>query len=223
MPWGEQRKVENHFNELKVELEENDGLRGQEYNAWAPDGGNAPEHLPIVAFTRMLSGPIDFTPGVFDISLPTKENNQINTTLAKQLALYVVIYSPIQMACDLPENYENQSAFQFIGEVGTDWEQSLTLDGEVGDFVVIAREEKETGFWFVGGISDENEREVILDFDFLDKNQTYLATFYKDTENSHYRENPLAIDILSMDITNGESNTLRMQEGGGFAISLVKK
>src|SRR5690606_2313752 len=100
------------------------------------------------AFTRMLGGPIDFTPGAFEMSLPTKENNQINTTLAQQLALYVVIYSPIQMACDLPENYENQPTFQFIRDVGVDWEQTQVLAGEVGDFVVIAREERETGNWF---------------------------------------------------------------------------
>ncbi|MCB0374078.1 MAG: glycoside hydrolase family 97 protein, partial [Muricauda sp.] len=155
-----------------------EGLRGQEFNAWASDGGNPPEHLPIVAFTRMLAGPIDFTPGVFDIALPTKENNQINTTLAQQLALYVVIYSPIQMACDLPENYEGQPAFQFIRDVGVDWDQTVVLNGEVGDFVTIARKERETGNWFVGGITDENQRQMTINFDFLEDGTEYEAVIY---------------------------------------------
>ena len=113
-----------------------EGLRGQEFNAWAVDGGNPPEHLTIIAFTRMLAGPIDFTPGIFDIKFDQwKKNNQVNTTLAQQLALYVVIYSPIQMAADLIENYKDQPAFQFIRDVGVDWEQSKVLNGEPGDFV----------------------------------------------------------------------------------------
>jgi len=199
-----------------------EGLRGQEFNAWATDGGNPPEHLSIVAFTRMLAGPIDFTPGVFDISLPTKPNNQINTTLAQQLALYVVIYSPIQMACDLPENYENQPAFQFIRDVGVDWEQTKALDGEIGDFVVIARQERETGNWFVGGITDENSREITITFDFLEKNKTYTATIYKDADNSNYKTNPTAIVIENIEIKKGDSQKIIMKEGGGFAISLIQ-
>ncbi len=200
-----------------------EGLRGQEFNAWATDGGNPPEHLSIVAFTRMLSGPIDFTPGVFDISLPTKENNQINTTLAHQLALYVVIYSPIQMACDLPENYENQPAFQFIREVGVDWEQSIVLNGEIGDFVTIAREERETGNWFVGGITDENQREITINFDFLDDGKTYEASIYRDGDSAHFRDNPTDILMEKETIDNGMTKTIHLSEGGGFAISLIAK
>ncbi|MDF1699369.1 MAG: glycoside hydrolase family 97 protein [Saprospiraceae bacterium] len=198
-----------------------EGLRGQEFNAWAPDGGNPPEHLAIVAFTRMLAGPIDFTPGVFDILLPTKEKNQINTTLAHQLALYVVIYSPIQMACDLPQNYENQPAFQFIRDVGVDWEQSKVLDGEIGDFVVIAREEKGTGNWFVGGISDEKQRSFTLNFDFLEKDKSYLTTIYRDKDNSHYRSNPTSIEIEQIEVSKNTSLEILMKEGGGFAISML--
>lgn len=198
-----------------------EGLRGQEFNAWATDGGNPPEHLPIVAFTRMLAGPIDFTPGVFDIGLPTKPNNQINTTLAQQLALYVVIYGPIQMACDLPENYEGQPAFQFIKDVGVDWEQSIVLNGEVGDFVTIAREERDTGNWFVGAITDENSRDITLNFDFLEEGKTYKALIYRDADNAHYSENPEAIVIENMEISNGDSKTFTLKEGGGLAISLI--
>jgi hypothetical protein len=199
-----------------------EGLRGQEFNAWASDGGNPPEHLPIVAFTRMLSGPIDFTPGVFDIALPTKPNNQINTTLAQQLALYVVIYSPIQMACDLPENYENQPAFQFIRDVGVDWERSITLNGEVGDFITIARQERNTGNWFVGGITDENERSINLSFDFLEDGKSYMATIYQDAKEAHYKDNPKAIDIESYTVSKDSSLEMTLKEGGGFAMSLIE-
>lgn len=200
-----------------------EGLRGQEFNAWAIDGGNPPEHLSIVAFTRMLAGPIDFTPGVFDIALLTKDNNQINTTLAQQLALYVVIYSPLQMACDLPENYENQPAFEFIKEVGVDWEQTKVLDGEIGDFVLIAREEKQTGNWFVGGLTDENSREAVINFDFLKDDETYLATFYRDADDSHYKKNPTAIEIEQEEIVKDSRKKILMKEGGGFAISIKLK
>jgi len=198
-----------------------EGLRGQEFNAWASDGGNPPEHLPIVAFTRMLAGPIDFTPGVFDIALPTKPDNQINTTLAQQLALYVVIYSPIQMACDLPENYENQPGFQFIRDVGVDWQQSITLNGEIGDYVNIARQERETGNWFVGGITDENARTIDLDFSFLEEGKTYQAKLYKDAKDAHYKTNPTALDIESLEINHSSSLSIDLKEGGGFAMSLV--
>ncbi|MCB0852461.1 MAG: glycoside hydrolase family 97 protein, partial [Bacteroidetes bacterium] len=198
-----------------------EGLRGQEFNAWASDGGNPPEHLPIVAFTRMLAGPIDFTPGVFELSLKPKPNNQINTTLAQQLALYVVIYSPIQMACDLPENYEGHPAFQFIRDVGVNWEQSITLDGEVGDFVTIAREERETGNWFVGSITDENERDITINFDFLPEGKTFNAQIYRDGEKAHYRDNPGDYVIDSETIQKGDSRTFHLAPGGGVAISLI--
>lgn len=199
-----------------------EGLRGQEFNAWASDGGNPPEHLPIVAFTRMLAGPIDFTPGIFDIKLPTKKDNQINTTLAQQLALYVVIYSPIQMVADLPENYKGQPAFQFIKDVGVDWEKSITLNGEVGDFVTIARQEKGTSNWFVGGITDEESREITLNFDFLEDDKVYEAIIYKDSKNAHYKNNPTAIDIENLKIRKGMTKTIQLKEGGGFAISLIQ-
>jgi len=197
-----------------------EGVRGQEFNAWSSDGGNPPEHLPIVAFTRMLAGPIDFTPGIFDITLPTKENNQVNTTLAQQLALYVVVYSPIQMAADLPENYVNQPGFQFIRDVGVDWEQTKVLNGEVGDFVTIAREERGTGNWFVGGITDENPREITINFNFLPEGKKYEAIIYQDGKNAHFKNNPTAIDIENTTIDKTSVKTFKLAPGGGFAISL---
>jgi hypothetical protein len=198
-----------------------EGARGQEFNAWSSDGGNPPEHMPIIAFTRMLSGPFDFTPGIFDISLPSKPNNQVNTTVAQQLALYVVIYSPVQMAADLPENYKNKPAFQFIRDVGVDWEQTLPLNGEVGDFVTIAREERKTGNWFVGGITDENPREITVNFDFLKEGKKYQAVIYKDGKKAHYKTNPTDIEIEKMTVDKTTTKTIKLAAGGGFAISLL--
>ncbi len=201
-----------------------EGLRGQEFNAWSLDGGNPPDHLPKVAFTRMLAGPIDFTPGIFNIKLdPYKENNQVSTTLAQQLALYVVIYSPVQMAADLPENYEGQPAFQFIRDVGVDWEQSIVLNGEVGDYVTIAREERETGNWFVGGITNEEARTMTIRFDFLDPDAEYEAVIYKDGDDAHWDHNPTSIDIEPVDIDANTELTIDLAPGGGFAISLLKQ
>jgi len=199
-----------------------EGLRGQEFNAWASDGGNPAHHLPTVAFTRMLSGPIDFTPGVFELSLKTKPNNQINTTLAQQLALYVVVNSPIQMACDLPENYEGHPAFQFIRDVGVNWKQSKTLDGEVGDFVSIAREERETGNWFVGSITDESAREITIDYNFLEEGVSYKAIIYKDGSDADYKSNPFSYEIVEDTIVKGDQRTYQLASGGGVAISLMK-
>ncbi len=202
-----------------------EGLRGQEFNAWSQDGGNPPEHLSIVAFTRMLAGPIDFTPGIFNIKFDEyKTENQVNTTLAHQLALYVVIYSPVQMAADLVEHYEaNPEPLQFIRDVGVNWEETRVLDGEVGDYVIIARKERETGNWFVGGITDENEKSVNVSFDFLDDNQEYTARIYKDGHDAHWDDNPLSIDVETQIITSQSTLQLKMVEGGGFAISLAKR
>jgi hypothetical protein len=201
-----------------------EGLRGQEFNAWASDGGNPPEHLPIVAFTRMLAGPIDFTPGIFDIKFDKwKKDNQVNTTIAQQLALYVVIYSPVQMAADLIENYEGNPALQFIKDVGIDWQQSKVLNGEVGDFVTIARKEKNSKNWFVGGITNENSREIEIDFSFLDENITYETIIYEDGENAHWDKNPTAINIRKIEVTNQSKLIMKLAPGGGFAISLIKK
>jgi hypothetical protein len=201
-----------------------EGLRGQEFNAWSSDGGNPPEHLSIVAFTRMLAGPIDFTPGIFNIKFDEyKKDNQVNTTIAHQLALYVVIYSPIQMAADLVEHYEaNPEPLQFIRDVGVDWQQTLVLEGAVGDYVTIAREERDSGHWFVGGITDENERSTTIDFSFLEDGAVYEARIYKDGTGAHWDDNPTDIVIETMKITKKDTLDLKLAPGGGFAISLNK-
>lgn len=202
-----------------------EGLRGQEFNAWSGDGGNPPEHLPIVAFARMLAGPIDFTPGIFNIKFDEyRKDNQVNTTLAQQLALYVVIYSPIQMAADLVEHYEaNPKPLQFIKDVGVNWEQTKVLNGEVGDYVTIARKERGTGNWFLGSITDENKRSFELNLDFLDNGQEYTATIYKDGKDAHWDKNPLSLDIEAIKVNKDSKLTVNLAEGGGVAISFVKK
>ncbi|WP_462281072.1 glycoside hydrolase family 97 protein [Salinivirga cyanobacteriivorans] len=201
-----------------------EGLRGQEFNAWSSDGGNPPSHLPTVAFTRMLAGPIDFTPGAFNLKLePYKPNNQVSTTLAQQLALYVVIYSPVQMACDLPEHYDGRPAFQFIRDVGVDWQQTEVLNGEVGEYVTIARKEKESGNWFLGSITDEHAREFALPLNFLDKDVTYEATLYKDAPDAHWDDNPEAITIEKQTLTATDTLNVQLAPGGGLAVSFMKK
>ena len=198
-----------------------EGLRGQEFNAWSIEGGNPPEHLPIVAFTRMLAGPIDFTPGVFDIRLSAKPGSQVNTTLAQQLALYVVIYSPIQMACDFPENYEGSSAFQFIRDVPVDWEQSITLNGEVGKYVTIARQERDGDRWFIGSITNEEPRDMVISFDFLPKDQIYRARIYQDGRNAHYQNNPGDLMIEERLVDSNSIEFFKLAAGGGLAISIT--
>lgn len=202
-----------------------EGLRGQEFSIWGQEGGNPPEHLSIVAFTRMLAGPIDYTPGIFNIKFDEyKKNNQVNTTLAQQLALYVVIYSPIQMAADIVEHYKaNPKPLQFIKDVGVDWEVTKVLHGQIGDYVTIARKERDTGNWFLGSITDENSRELEVKFEFLDPNQNYTATIYKDAKNAHWDHNPLAINIETISINHSSKLKLILAEGGGCAISIIKK
>ena len=201
-----------------------EGVRGQEYNAWSKDGGNPPEHLTIVPFTRMLGGPIDYTPGIFNTTLnPYKTDNQINTTLVHQLALYVVLYSPVQMVPDLITHYKNHPAFQFIKDVGVDWNTSKVLNAEIGDFITVARQEKGTKNWFVGCITDENARIAKVDLSFLDEGQVYVAKLYKDTPDSHYKDNPEVYEISEREVNNKTILELNLAPGGGCAISLIPK
>ena len=200
-----------------------EGARGQEFNAWSDDGGNPPSHEEILPFTRCLAGPMDFTPGVFDITIPSKPNNQVNTTLAKQLALYVTMYSPMQMACDLPEHYEKYpDAFEFIKEVGVDWETTKILEAKIGEYITTAREERNTGNWFIGSITNENSREVTIHFDFLEKGQGYNLKIYKDGADADYQSNPESYSIETRTINSSDSITVHLARGGGVAMSLLK-
>ncbi|ABE55285.1 alpha-glucosidase [Shewanella denitrificans OS217] len=199
-----------------------EGARGQEYNAWGTPPNN-PEHTAILPFTRMLAGPMDFTPGIFNLAPEGLDAvNRVQTTLTKQLALYVVLYSPIQMAADLPRNYvQRLDAFQFIRDVPTDWRQSIALAGEVGDFVAIARQAKANDEWFIGALSDENSRELRLTLDFLDKDRTYQAQIYRDGPKAHWLTNPYDYVIETKTLTAKDSLTLTLAASGGVAIRLL--
>lgn len=198
-----------------------EGARGQEYNAaWAEP--NALEHNPTLVYTRFLSGPMDFTPGIFDLmhSGPSA-TRRVQSTLAHQLALYVVFYSPIQMAADLPENYlAREDAFQFIKDVPADWEDSIALAGDVGEYVVYARQARGSGDWFVGGISDGTARSTAVALEFLASDARYEATVYADGGDAHWRTAPYDIDISTREVTAEDTLELRMAEGGGFAVRL---
>lgn len=196
-----------------------EGARGMEFNAWGTPP-NTVEHQAILPFTRMLAGPFDFTPGIFDL-MPNGEDdqNRVPSTLAKQLALYVTIYSPIQMAADLPENYAaHPDAFQFIRDVPTDWEESITLQGEVGDFVVTARQERGGQDWYLGAVTDEYERKVDLDLDFLTPGLTYRAEMYLDGPGADWDTNPYAFKVETQEVTSEDSLGFWMAAGGGAAI-----
>jgi alpha-glucosidase len=208
---GEQRTYPNMMSR--------EGARGMEYDAWSPDGGNPPNHTTILPFTRLLAGPMDFTPGVFDIMIKEKPNNRSNTTLAKQLAFYVVIYSPFQMACDLPENYEaNLEPFQFIRDVPTDWEDTKVLNGEIGEYVTIVRKAKNSEQWFLGSITNEKSRDLLIDLSFLDNGKKYKAQVYADGVTTHWKNNPLTISISEIDVNSNSILKIRLAPGGGQAI-----
>jgi alpha-glucosidase len=204
-----------------------EGARGQEYNAWSGDGGNPPEHETILFFTRLLAGPMDFTPGVFDLLIQRAngtprgpEEPRVRTTLAKQLALYVVLYSPLQMAADLPESYADQPAFQFIRDVPVDWERTRVLSGKIGDHVVVARQKRGDREWFLGAITDEEARTLDVPLDFLPAGQDYAAEIYADGPGAHWLSNPLPIEISRRTVRAGQRLTLALAPGGGQAIRL---
>ena len=197
-----------------------EGARGQEYNAWSGDGGNPPDHTTILPFTRMLGGPFDFTPGIFDLFFNEagRPKNRVNTTLAKQLALYVVIYSPMQMAADLPENYDGQPAFEFIKSVPSDWETTVVLHAAIGDYVTIVRKERGGADWFLGSITDEDGRTLEASLSFLAEGREYEATIYVDGSGADWKDNPLLIDIRKEMVNSSRVLKLDLAPGGGQAI-----
>ncbi len=198
-----------------------EGARGQEYNAWDGEGGNPPEHTTILPFTRMLAGPFDFTPGIFALFFEEyRPNNRVNTTLAKQLALYVVIYSPLHMAADLPENYEGHPAFQFILDVPVDWQDTKVLQAEIGDYVTIARQDRNSEDWYIGSITDERERTLEAPLAFLEAGKEYVAEIYADAADADWESNPLSIDIYEALVDSNTVLNLRLAPGGGQAIRI---
>jgi alpha-glucosidase len=203
-----------------------EGARGQEYNAWGAEGGNPPEHETILFFTRMIAVPMDFTPGIFDILLTktgaqrTLEESRVRTTLAKQLALYVVLYSPLQMAADLPENYKGKPEFQFIRDVAVDWDTTRVLAGRIGDYVAVARKTRGKDEWFVGAITDENARTLDVSLDFLPRGRSYVAEVYADGPGANWRTNPLPVAMSKRTVTSASKLSIAMAPGGGQAIRI---
>jgi len=200
-----------------------EAARGNEFNAWS--NGNLPSHETVLPFTRLLGGPMDYTPGIFEIKMniydPTK-TEQVHTTLTKQLALYVTMYSPLQMAADLPENYERYlDAFQFIKDVPMDWQTSKYLEAEPGDYLTVARKDKNSESWFLGAITDENSRNTEIKLDFLSPKMKYKATIYQDGKDAHWEKNPKSYAIKTETVTNKSKLKITMAAGGGTAVSLV--
>lgn len=214
MPSGLQRTYPNLMTQ--------EGIRGQEWNAWSTDGGSPCEHVTVLPFTRFMTGPADYTPGVFHFENPIIPGTRVHSTLMNQLALFVCFYSPLQMACDLPESYmEHPDAFRFIENVPCDWKQSKLLDGVIGDYMIMARQDRNSDNWYVGAITDEEAREVTVSLDFLDTDKTYHVTIYRDADDAQWESNPYAYQIESKQVTNADQLTIRMAEGGGFAMELV--
>ena len=201
----------------------NESARGTEYQSF---GGTRPHHVCILPFTRLQGGPMDYTPGLFEMEvekLNPNNKSHVNATICNQLALYLTLYSPLQMAADTPENYERfMDAFQFIKDVAVDWQRTEYLLAEPGDYLVVARQAKESGQWFVGGVTDEQKRTVEFPLSFLDEDRTYEATIYADAPDADYATNPQAYTITKKQVTSADVLTLDMARGGGFAISVVE-
>jgi glucan 1,4-alpha-glucosidase len=198
-----------------------EAARGNEFNAWSV--GNPPSHETILPFTRLLGGPMDYTPGIFEIKMSkydATKTQQVHTTLAKQLALYVTMYSPLQMAADLPENYEKYpDAFQFIKDVAVDWDESIYLEAEPGDYLTVVRKTKGKETWFLGAITDENVRSTEIKLDFLTPNKKYEATLYEDGKTAHWQNNPINYTTKTIQVTSKSKIKLNLVSGGGAAIS----
>ncbi|WP_310559488.1 glycoside hydrolase family 97 protein [Flavobacterium sp.] len=199
-----------------------EAARGNEFNAWST--GNPPMHETILPFTRLLGGPMDYTPGIFEIKMSyydKSKTEQVHTTLAKQLALYVTMYSPLQMAADLPENYEKYpDAFQFIKDVALDWQDSKYLEAEPGDYLTVVRKAKNSEKWFLGAITDENARQSEIKLNFLTKGKKYKAIIYEDTKDADWKNNPIAYKISTIEVTSKSKISLNLAPGGGTAISV---
>lgn len=201
-----------------------EGARGQEYDAWNPNGGNPPDYTTIIPFTRLLSGPFDYTPGILELLYKQyNPNNRVNGTIAKQLALYVIIYSPLQMAADLPENYEKHlAAFQFILDVPTDWAYTKVLNGEIGNYITIVRKDRNSEDWYIGSITNETQRTLEVSLNFLDPNQKYVAEIYADGFDADWETNPYPIDIYKTIVDINTLLKLTLAPGGGQAIRIRK-
>ena len=200
----------------------NESAMGQEYAEMSP------RHVTILPFTRLKGGPMDFTPGIFRMDItsfaPGYQGKKKRATISNQLALYLTMYSPVQMAGDLPEHYERHiDAFQFIKDVPVDWSRSVYLDAEPGDFIVVARKDRNSSDWYVGGVTNEDAREYILGFGFLPEGEVYECTVYRDASDSDGFTNPERYEIFNTRVTSASELPLRMARAGGFAVRLHQK
>jgi alpha-glucosidase len=215
MPTGLQRTYPNLMTQ--------EGVRGQEYDAWSPDGGNPPEHTCTLPFTRGIAGPMDFTPGTFNFNNTAVPTTHPQTTIAKQLALAVVIYSPLQMASDKIENYTaDRKEFEFLKTCPTNWDKTLIPEAKIGEYVTFVRKDRNSDDWFVGSITDSNPHHVDLNLSFLDANCKYIATIYTDGENADYRTNPYPVNIMKVNVTSKTKLPLDLAASGGAAIRIHK-
>jgi alpha-glucosidase len=194
--------------------------RGQEYNAWGENGGNPPDHVLFLPFTRNLAGPFDYTPGIVDLLFEEyRPDNRVNHTLAKELALYVVIYSPLQMAADLPQNYEQHPVpLQFIKDVPVDWYDTQVLNADVGNLITIVRKDRNSYDWYLGSITDEKPRDFTISLGFLDEGVRYTAEIFRDTEDAHWVTNPYGFEKVQMEVTSTDSLSIKLASGGGQAV-----
>jgi len=201
----------------------NEAARGTEYQAF---GGSKANHVTVIPFTRLIGGPMDYTPGIFemDISkLNPKNKSHVNSTLANQLALYVTMYSPLQMAADIPENYNRfPDAFQFIKDVAVDWDDSKYLEAEPGDYITVARKAKGTNNWFIGNVNGEQVRTSTITLDFLEPGKKYVANIYADAKDAHYKTNPQAYTVRKVNVNNKTKLSQISAPGGGYAISITE-
>ena len=210
MPTGLQRTYPNLMTQ--------EGVRGQEWNAWSTDGGSPCEHVTVLPFTRIMAGPVDYTPGVFAFENPVIPGTRVHSTLMNQLGLFVCFYSPLQMVCDLPENYmKHPDAFRFIELVPCDWERSLLVDGAIGDFCVFARQGRGSQDWYLGGITDECAREAVVPLSFLDADASYTLTLWRDADDADWQTNPYAFELDTRTVTSSDTLRIPMAPGGGFA------
>ena len=199
-----------------------EAIRGQEHDAWEVDGGNKPEHQTVCPFIRGLAGPMDYTFGTFDFSNPNTPTSRVKTTISKQLAQYVVIYSPLQMASDLYEAYEGVKAFDFISDVPTDWEQTKVLDAVIGDYIVTARQERGGSDWYLGAITDENARTLDVPLSFLEKGK-WMAQIYEDTPQTSYETSPETYQYREVEVSAKDVLNIKLATLGGCAIRFIKK
>ncbi len=214
MPTGLQRTFPNLMTQ--------EGVRGQEWNAWSQDGGNPASHVTVLPFTRILAGPVDFTPGVFSFENPAMPGTRVHSTLMNQLGLMVCIYSPLQMACDLPENYmKYPDAFRFIEQVPCDWEQSRLVDGRIGEFCIFARQQRGADDWFVGAVNADDPREAVVPLSMLRADCAYTATIYRDGPKADWQTAPYDYLIETRQLQSSDTLRIPMASGGGFAIRLT--